>query len=313
MLRRCSQNAKDLSRSTEHIPLRPSFRREMMFIAIGIVCVAIVTAILLRSYDPLVLASGFTLSALGFVIMIQGTMLYVREYKLKWKIAAGALLALVALGICLVLVLLPLFRNNVFESCLSTEYVEMPRPGIDVIIGGDKVTLQNYTFNTGFSATISMYLGDNLAVALAHGDRDVERMTIVRVADAIIPHATVIANTKAGTILKGIPSPEDREVFPLGGTADITLGARAVIYPPDRAPFEVTVQGFGKIGDLLHVSLRSDRFDERGRRGWSGAPLVQNGVIIAFVSYGPVTESEYFAIVAPELYEELRPYLTPDH
>jgi len=190
---------------------------------------------------------------------------------------------------------------------------EMTRPGVDVILGGDRVVV-GPCGNKFYLGTISFYTTEGIAVCFAHGvPTQLGSNTLVRSPDdAIIPEARAIANTEAGVVLKGMPLPEARQVLPLGGTADIAFDAKAVVYPMDAEPFQVTVKKFTMHNGYLHVLLVPDTFSGRLKPGRSGSPVVQNGAIIAFTSFGVTYGSTFQAIVAGELYESVKPYLRVD-
>ncbi|MBS3949940.1 MAG: hypothetical protein KGZ53_04685, partial [Peptococcaceae bacterium] len=83
------------------------------------------------------------------------------------------------------------------------------------------------------------------------------------------------------------------------------------VYPRGKEPYEVTVQCLGRIDGVFHVVLKPDTIAEKAKPGDSGSPVVQNGVIIGFVNRYPALSDKFHAIVAAELYAEIRQYLNP--
>ena len=76
---------------------------------------------------------------------------------------------------------------------------------------------------------------------------------------------------------------------------------------------EVTVQAISSFGDPLHIELNPDKWSQALSRGSSGSPVVQNGTIIDFVTGSQALLSNFSAIVAAELWKDLKPYLLTDN
>jgi len=286
---------------------------KLVYFALGLSAVGSIIGIVLQSTALAVFAQSCFWVVLGLVGLVASIVWHANNSSLERKraVAARALMC-VCVGALTVSILEPVVRSDVFDSPVWFQYSELPRPGIDAILGGDEVFLSNAAIGLGCGGTISFYTGDGVAVAMAHYAKRAEHANTIRIGNEVIPHVAVIANTKAGVVLNGVPVPGDRRLLPIGGTADIALGAKAIVYPPGKSPYEVTVKKIGQREGLLHISLHPDNGFERSKAGWSGSPIVQNGAIIAFISSSH-SSGEFYAIVAAELYEELRPYLTPDH
>ena len=253
---------------------------------------------------------GFVVPAVVFGICILGRALlwYATNSRSQLRQALVSL-AMVVLSLYVVIVVMPAGAYYL-NSFAPLKYVELPRPGVSVILGGDELRLYQ-TGGVTLSGTVCFYTSDDLAIGFAHSLDSNPVENVARVQSGLdLLDVTIVADTEVGVVIRGIPHPEPRRVLPLGGTADITIGGRAMVYPRGRDPYEVTVQYISSLDDSLHILLKPDTVSQRIMPGDSGSPVVQNGVIIAFANRSPLF-NQFYAIVAAEVYDGVKQYLTP--
>lgn len=213
---------------------------------------------------------------------------------------------------CLILVT---YSNSLFRIMFPLDVSELPRPGVEVVLGGDRLDLIR-SDGTQVAGVVSFYTQNGVAMAFAHNAPvNLNESTTVLINGTLIPNAKVTANDKSGVVLSGLPIPENRPVLQLGGTGDVVLRGESVIHPMHRDPYAVTVKEFciTKAEGLLGLVIVPHRFSDRVQRGMSGSPIVQNGVIIAFAESGSPYGSTFRAVLSAEVWYKLLPYLTPEH
>ena len=243
----------------------------------------------------------------GLAIVGKGLTWYVINSRAQLRQAAVTF-AVVSLLFYIVIVLIPV-RSHYLASLSPLKYVHLPRPGVNVVLGGDEIKLYAAGGVT-ITGTICFYTSNDLAVGFAHSLGDGPQADVATVQFGRGVDVTIVADTEMGVIIKGFPQPESRVTIPLGGTADITIGARAMVHPREREPYEVTVQYIRRLDGTLHIILKPDTVSQRINPGDSGSPVVQNGVVIGFANRSPAF-NKFYAIVAAELYHEVEQYLTP--
>lgn len=252
---------------------------------------------------------ALTFLVFGLAILGKGIVWYFINSRAHLQKTVVAFL-IVSLVSYLIIAAIPL-RSVYLERLSPSQYVELPRPGVDVVLGGDEVIVYAAGTNFATNGTTCFYAPGDLVVAFAHSLGGKPLANVARVQKGPSFDVTIVVDSKVGVVIKGIPQPENRPTLPLGGTADITIGGRAIVYPQGREPYEVTVQFIGRYDGPLHVVLKPDSRSEKVVPGDSGAPVVQNGVIIGFVNRYPILSDKFHAIVAAELYAEMKQYLNP--
>ncbi|KAF0193493.1 MAG: hypothetical protein FD169_2483 [Bacillota bacterium] len=271
-------------------------------------CIVVESVALLSHLIIVGLSSALLVTGCGIVILARAIGLYTKKFTIHSTKAVVA----VSVACCVsygAIALMPL-RDIYFERLMPSQYTALQRPGVDVILGGEEVILDSRAMIQTKGATLCFYTRENMAIAYAH-NYDVTEKRRVKIQSEVIPDASIVVSTDVGVVLAGMPLPDGRQVLPLGGTEDITLGGRALVVSKDREPYEVTVEYMGRFGNYLHISLEPDRRADKALPGASGSPVVQNGVIIGFVNRTHRFSSTFYAIVAVELYEAAKSYLVP--
>lgn len=226
--------------------------------------VAIAALVLTIVFKPATLVCGVICLALGLALMVRGAVLYVRTSRLvihRYYPAVFACL-LSVLGVALASSLGLYFHGATFDAISPMKCAAFPRPGAEVILGGDELKL-----SSGSLGTISFYVGEDLAVAYAHdiSQNRLDANNLAHIVEEDERPVSVIANDVAGVVLKGVSRPAGGLLIMLGGTADITIGGTAQVLPLGEGPVEALVSEIGQKSGLMHISLQAEHFSERAR------------------------------------------------
>jgi len=92
---------------------------------------------------------AFFWGVFGLAILAKGSAWYHKNSTLQLKNAA-AVLTIVFLASTMLIAVVPL-RYVYFERLSPSQYTEFPRPGVNVVLGGDEITLYSYLGAAGTS------------------------------------------------------------------------------------------------------------------------------------------------------------------
>jgi hypothetical protein len=193
-------------------------------------------------------------------------------------------------------------------------------PKQQVTLGGQRLY---YDLNSqALLGTVGFSPAEGVLVVMAHAAEPLavdQQVGVVISADgsSISCQAQVLANEEAGIVM-GLPEGAllEGELIPVGGTADIQVGAEALVYTDYRDAFAVMVDGFVELHEHQMIVLTPGNPANKIIAGMSGSPVVQNGKLIGMlamrVQAPQQTENYGLARLAADIYVSTEGYFDWD-